>query len=63
MLREQVPRSSRACDRPGQQHGNRRLWKDVLTMEADKIPADEAPVEFEREWDYPLPEQTPGRFV
>ena len=38
-------------------------WKDVLTMEADKIPADEAPVEFERAWDYPLPEQTPGRFV
>ena len=38
-------------------------WKDVLTIEADKIPADEAPFEPERSWDYPLPEAVPGRFV
>ena len=38
-------------------------WKDVLTIEADKIPADEAPFEPERSWDYPFPEAVPGRFV
>ncbi|MHB8969219.1 MAG: discoidin domain-containing protein [Pirellulaceae bacterium] len=38
-------------------------WKDVLTFAADKIPADETPFEPAREWDYPLPEAAPGRFV
>lgn len=38
-------------------------WKDVLTIGADKIPADEAPFESERSWGYPLPEVAPGRFV
>ncbi|MCU0962911.1 MAG: discoidin domain-containing protein, partial [Pirellulaceae bacterium] len=38
-------------------------WKDVLTIEADRIPADEAPFEFDRSWDYPFPESVPGRFV
>jgi hypothetical protein len=38
-------------------------WKDVLTIEADKIPTDEAPFEPEQSWDYPLPEALPGRFV
>ncbi len=38
-------------------------WKDVLTIEADKIPADEAPFEPERSWDYPFPAAVPGRFV
>ena len=31
-------------------------WKDVLTIGADKIPADEAPFESDRSWDYPFPE-------
>ncbi len=38
-------------------------WQDVLTIGADKIPADEAPYESERSWDYPFPEAASGRFV
>jgi hypothetical protein len=38
-------------------------WKDVLAIEADKIPTDETPIEPAREWDYRLPEAAPGRFV
>ena len=38
-------------------------WQDVLTIEADKIPADESPFESERSWDYPFPAAMPGRFV
>ena len=38
-------------------------WKDVLAIEADKIPTDETPIEPGREWDYRLPEAAPGRFV
>ena len=38
-------------------------WKDVLTIGADKIPADEAPFESDRSWAYPFPEAASGRFV
>ncbi|MBM4091031.1 MAG: hypothetical protein FJ276_16655 [Planctomycetes bacterium] len=34
-----------------------------MTIEADKIPADESPFERERSWDYPFPAAVPGRFV
>ncbi len=37
-------------------------WKDVLTIGADKIPADEAPFESDRSWDYPFPEAASGPF-
>ena len=39
--------------------GGEGPWQDVLTIEADKIPADEAPFEAERAWDYPLPAAVP----
>ena len=38
-------------------------WKDVLTIGADKIPADEAPFESDRSWAYPFPEAASGGFM
>lgn len=38
-------------------------WRDVLTIEPDKIPADEAPFDAARSWDYPFSEPASGRFV
>lgn len=43
--------------------GSDGTWKDVLIIEADKIPADEAPYESDRSWDYPFPAAVSGRFV
>ncbi|MHB8861132.1 MAG: discoidin domain-containing protein [Pirellulaceae bacterium] len=43
--------------------GDGGSWRDVLTIEADKLPADEAPFDVDRSWDYPLPEAISGRFV
>ncbi len=38
-------------------------WRDVLTIEPDKIPADEAPFDAARSWDYAFSEPASGRFV
>jgi hypothetical protein len=38
-------------------------WKDLLLIDADKIPHDEAPYETGKAWDYPWPKSTPARYV